>query len=171
VELSLPVVWSDRCLFHEPGAEIWVGVLTPTTETPARAEALRDALDARFVEAESHPDDALLEVHDPELLAYLASVWNEWEAAGLPGDPGQDSVVPYVFAHAALGTRRPPAAVWAKLGVDAAADDPESPLQVSAAGFRNAGAPTVVVQEGGCDLERLGPLVRETMLGLEEGRL
>ena len=32
------------------------------------------------------------------------------------------------------------------------------------------GVPTVVVQEGGYDLERLGPLVRETLLGLEEGR-
>ena len=282
--------------------------------------------------------------HDPELLAYLASAWQEWELAGLPEDPGQNRVVPYVFAHASLGARRPAAAVWAKpgwfaydtmtlvgpgtweaaraavdcaltaaelvlageplayactrppghhvtrgcyggscylnnaaiaaaalrkgvdgpvavldidahhgngtqqifyeepgvltgsvhidpgtgwfphflgfadetaggsnrnlplppgsgdepwlgavaelaawahdaaglvvaLGVDAAADDPESPLQVSAAGFRQAGAilgalgvPTVVVQEGGYDLERLGPLVRETLLGLEEGR-
>ena len=344
MELSLPVVWSDRCLLHEPGAEIWVGVSTAATEIPARAEAIRAALDARFVEAESHPDEALLEVHDPELLAYLASAWDEWEGAGLPEDPGQDRVVPYVFAHAALGVRRPPAAVWAKpgwfaydtmtlvgpgtwkaaraaadaaltavdlvlageplayactrppghhvtraayggscylnnaaiaaaalrkgldgpvavldvdahhgngtqeifydrpdllvgsvhvdpatgwfphflgfadetgegsnrnlplppgagddpwlaavaelvawardaaglvvaLGVDAAADDPESPLQVSAAGYRKAGSllgglgvPTVVVQEGGYDLERLGPLVRATLLGLEEGR-
>lgn len=343
MELSLPVVWSDDCLLHDPGAEIWVGVSTPAAETPARAEAIRGALDARVVEAQPHPDEALLEVHDPELLAYLASGWEEWEAAGLPEDPGQDRVVPYVFAHAGLGARRPPAAVWAKpgwfaydtmtlvgpgtweaaraavdcaltavelvlageplayacarppghhvtrgcyggscylnnaavaaaalrkgvdgpvavldidahhgngtqeifyerndvlvgsvhvdpgtgwfphflgfadesnganrnlplppgsgdepwlaavaelaawardaagvvvaLGVDAAAEDPESPLQVSAAGFRKAGAllgalavPTVVVQEGGYDLERLGPLVRESLLGLEEGR-
>jgi acetoin utilization deacetylase AcuC-like enzyme len=344
VELSLPVVWSDRCLLHEPGAEIWVGVRTPAAETPARAKAIRTALSTRFVDAQPHPDEALLEVHDAELLAYLASAWEEWEAADLPEDPGQDRVVPYVFAHTALGVRRPPAAVWAKpgwfaydtmtlvgpgtweaaraavdcaltavdlvlagepvayactrppghhagracyggscylnnaavaavalrkgldgpvavldvdahhgngtqevfyerpdvlvgsvhvdpgtgwfphflgftdetgdganrnlplppgtgdgpwldavaelvawargaaalvvaLGVDAAAGDPESPLEVSAAGFRAAGAllgalgvPTVVVQEGGYDLERLGPLVRETLLGLEEGR-
>jgi hypothetical protein len=50
VELSLPVVWSDRRLLHELGAEIWVGVSTPATEIPARADAIRDALDARFVE-------------------------------------------------------------------------------------------------------------------------
>jgi hypothetical protein len=30
--------------------------------------------------------------------------------------------------------------------------------------------PTVVVQEGGYDLHHLGELVRETLLGLEEGR-
>ena len=45
------------------------------------------------------------------------------------------------------------------LGVDAAAADPESPLQVTEAGYREAGRvarhqalPTVVVQEGGYDL-------------------
>jgi acetoin utilization deacetylase AcuC-like enzyme len=69
------------------------------------------------------------------------------------------------------------AGVVIALGVDAAAADPESPLEVSAAGFREAGRvpgalgmPTVVVQEGGYDLESLGPLVREALLGLEEGR-
>ena len=62
------------------------------------------------------------------------------------------------------------------LGVDAAAGDPESPLSVSAAGFRRAGRllgglglPTVLVQEGGYDLESLGQLVREVLLGVEEG--
>ena len=32
------------------------------------------------------------------------------------------------------------------------------------------GLPTVVVQEGGYDLDTLGALVLETLLGLEEGR-
>ena len=61
------------------------------------------------------------------------------------------------------------------LGVDAAAGDPESPLRVSAAGFRRAGRllgglalPTVLVQEGGYDLASLGQLVREVLLGVEE---
>jgi Histone deacetylase domain len=112
----MPVVWSDRCLLHEPDAEIWIGVRTPATEVPARIAAIRDSLDARVVEAEVHPNEALLQVHDPELPAYLASAWDEWEAAGLPEDPGQNRVVPYVFAHAALGARRAPAAVWARPG-------------------------------------------------------
>jgi acetoin utilization deacetylase AcuC-like enzyme len=62
------------------------------------------------------------------------------------------------------------------LGVDAAAGDPESPLNGSASGFRRAGRllgalglPTVLVQEGGYDLETLGQLVREVLLGIEEG--
>jgi acetoin utilization deacetylase AcuC-like enzyme len=335
----MPVVWSDRCLLHEPLAEIWVGVRSPATEIPARAEAIRAALAARLVDAEPQPEEALLAVHDAELLAFLASAWEEWEREGLE----QDRVAPYVFAHRELGARRAPTATWAKpgwfaydtmtligpgtweaaraaadaaltavglvlggepvayactrppghhvtrsayggscylnnaaiaaaalaagldvpvavldvdahhgngtqeifrgrddvltgsvhvdpgagwfphflgfadesgdgnlnltlepgsgdgpwleavsglagwargaaglvvaLGVDAAATDPESPLEVSAAGFREAGRllgglglPTVVVQEGGYDLESLGPLVREALLGLEEGR-
>jgi acetoin utilization deacetylase AcuC-like enzyme len=69
------------------------------------------------------------------------------------------------------------AALVVALGVDAAARDPESPLEVSAAGYREAGRilgalglPTVVVQEGGYDLESIGALVLETLVGLEEGR-
>jgi len=333
----MPVVWSDRCLLHEPAAEIWVGTPTPAAETPARATAILDVLDARVVDAQAHGDASLLAVHDEALLAYLASAWEEWNGAELP----QEQVVPYVFAHRELGARRAPAAVWAKpgwfaydtmtlvgpgtweaaraaadaaltavdlvldgepvayactrppghhvtrsayggscylnnaaiaaaalagagpvavldvdahhgngtqeifrgrsdvctgsvhvdpaegwfphflgfadesdesnlnlplppgsgdgpwleavaelvdwahgtaavvvaLGVDAAAGDPESPLQVTPAAFREAGrlvgslgVPTVVVQEGGYDLSTIGVLVRETLLGLEAGR-
>jgi hypothetical protein len=115
VELSRPVVWSDRCLLHEPKAENWVDVRTPATEVSARITAIRDTLDAPVVDAEPHPDDALLQG--------------------------------------------------------------ESPLEASERAFRSAGAllgglglPTVVVQEGGYDLQRIGPLVREALLGLEGGR-
>jgi acetoin utilization deacetylase AcuC-like enzyme len=113
----MPVVWSDRCLLHEPGGEIWVGVRTPAAETPERATAILEALEARIVEPEPHPDDALRRVHDPEFLAYLESAWEGWSAAGLPDDPGQDRVVPYVFAHGGLGTALAvPEAVWARPG-------------------------------------------------------
>ena len=61
------------------------------------------------------------------------------------------------------------------LGVDAAAADPESPLQVTAAGYRDAGRilgalglPTVVVQEGGYDLDTIGRLVVSTLAGFAE---
>jgi len=60
------------------------------------------------------------------------------------------------------------------LGVDAAAGDPESPLEVTPGGYREAGRllaalglPTVVVQEGGYDLATIGELVVETLAGLE----
>ncbi len=56
------------------------------------------------------------------------------------------------------------------LGVDAAADDPESPLRVTEAGYEAAGVllsdlgmPTALVQEGGYHLPTLGPLVAATL--------
>src|SRR3954470_15676473 len=63
------------------------------------------------------------------------------------------------------------------LGVDAAAGDPESPLRVTTEGYRSAGRlvgalgrPTVVVQEGGYDLSRIGELVLAFLQGVEESR-
>ena len=57
-------------------------------------------------------------------------------------------------------------ALVVSLGVDAAADDPESPLEVTEDGYREAGrlvgstgVPAVVVQEGGYHLPTLGGLV------------
>ena len=76
-----------------------------------------------------------------------------------------------------VGWARGASALVVALGVDAASGDPESPLVVSGAAFRDAGRllgtlalPTVVVQEGGYDLDTIGELVRETLVGLEEGR-
>ena len=120
--LSLPVVWSDRCRLHEPGGEIWLGLRTAGTEVAARTDAILSALraqGARVVEAERHPDAALEAVHDRPLLDFLADSYEDWTDAGLDRDPGQDRVVPYVFAHSALMRGRAPtvpAAVWAKPG-------------------------------------------------------
>jgi acetoin utilization deacetylase AcuC-like enzyme len=64
-------------------------------------------------------------------------------------------------------------AVVLSLGVDAAAADPESPLQVSADGYRAAGeligavAPVAVIQEGGYDLNSLGQYVLAVLLGVQ----
>lgn len=120
--LSIPLVWSDEHRLHEPDAEIWVGVRTPAAEVPARAVAIRAALvgaGAELVAAVCHDDDALEAVHDQGLLAFLASAWQEWETAGLPADPGQNRVVPYIFPHPGLmGGLEPllPAATWARPG-------------------------------------------------------
>ncbi len=75
-------------------------------------------------------------------------------------------------------------AVVVSLGVDAALDDPESPLRVSADGYRRAGeligrlgsggsggagGAVVAVQEGGYDLPSLGGLVVAALTGLRAG--
>jgi len=62
------------------------------------------------------------------------------------------------------------------LGVDAWRNDPESPLQVSIDGYTRAGSllgqlgiPTVIVQEGGYDLDALGDLVAGFLDGFQRG--
>jgi acetoin utilization deacetylase AcuC-like enzyme len=114
-----PFVWSEDCLRHEPEAEVWVGVRTPATEVPARAVAIHGSLvaaGAPEVAATAHDDSALLAVHDPALVEFLRTTWDEWSAAALPSD----RIVPYVFARPELtGGREPatPAAVWARPGL------------------------------------------------------
>jgi acetoin utilization deacetylase AcuC-like enzyme len=61
------------------------------------------------------------------------------------------------------------------LGVDAGAGDPNAPLTVTEAGFREAGQrlgslalPAVFVQEGGYVLDTIGALVRATLEGFED---
>jgi acetoin utilization deacetylase AcuC-like enzyme len=71
-----------------------------------------------------------------------------------------------------------PEAVVVSLGVDAAADDPESPLRVTADGYRRSGAlirelgvPIVAVHEGGYHLPTLGALTVATLAGLTDDQL
>jgi acetoin utilization deacetylase AcuC-like enzyme len=89
---------------------------------------------------------------------------------------GDDPWLEAVAELAVWARERGAAALVVPLGVDAAGGDPESPLAVTAAGFRAAGRvlgglglPTVVVQEGGYDLESIGELVCEALEGIEEG--
>src|SRR4051794_37707922 len=101
MSLDITMVWSADVLRHLPDAEIWVGVRTPGTEVPERAEVLRAAVraaGAREVPAESHPEDVLHRVHDSALTAWLRAAWDLWVEAGFDHDPGQDRVVPYMFA-------------------------------------------------------------------------
>lgn len=111
------MVWSEDCLLHVPGGEVWVGIHTPGTELPERLEAIRDCLTAGghpFVPATVHGDEPVLAVHDAALLEYLAHAYTGWVAAGFPDDPGQDRVVGYLFPTpgllAGLPLRTPTAA-------------------------------------------------------------
>ena len=113
---------------------------------------------------------------------FLGFAGEDGEGAGaganrnLPLAPGSGDG-PWVAAVQELADwARGARALVVALGVDAAAGDPESPLAVTADGFRAAGRalgalglPTVVVQEGGYDLATIGGLVRAALDGTEAG--
>jgi acetoin utilization deacetylase AcuC-like enzyme len=121
--LQTPVVWSDACLRHQPKGEVWVGVTIEGTEVPERANVIRKTLEAAgadIVTATEHSDDVLLSVHSPELVDWMRSSSQEWDAAGFPEEPGQDRVVPYVFPTNAFLDGMPmrrPTAVHGRAGM------------------------------------------------------
>jgi acetoin utilization deacetylase AcuC-like enzyme len=92
-------------------------------------------------------------------------------AEGTPDQPWLAAVDQIADAVAAHGST----ALVVSLGVDAAAADPESPLEVTHDGYETAGRrlaalglPTVAVQEGGYHLDTLGDLVAVSLCGLAE---
>ncbi len=88
------------------------------------------------------------------------------------GDAGWLAALDVLCAEAG---RRGIDATVVSLGLDAAAADPESPLQVTSAGYRGAGerlgrlGPAVLIQEGGYDLTSLGGLVVAVLTGAAAG--
>jgi acetoin utilization deacetylase AcuC-like enzyme len=121
--LGVPVVWSEDCLRHDPGGEVWLGQRDQGTELPERAlvilETLR-AAGARVLPADRHEPADLHSVHDPALVDHLATIWASWEAAGYVSEYGRDRVVPYLFPTAAMLAgipASPPAAVHGRVGL------------------------------------------------------
>jgi acetoin utilization deacetylase AcuC-like enzyme len=100
--MTLTAVWSDASRSHDPSGEVWLGLPIEGDETPARAMAMKKAIDdlgLPIVEPSRHEDGAITAIHDPGMLDYLRSAHELWLAAGYDLEPGQDYVVPYAFRH------------------------------------------------------------------------
>jgi acetoin utilization deacetylase AcuC-like enzyme len=121
-QYAVPVVWSPQTRLHDPRNEVWVGVATEGTERAQRVDANLDALRAGghdLVEATVQPDEALLEVHEPELLEFLRTAADRWAAGPYRDLVGQERVVPYLFPTPAMTAglpTRPAVAVHAEAG-------------------------------------------------------
>ena len=121
-QYAAPVVWSPTTRDHDPKHEVWVGVATVGTEVAERVDTILEALRPaghRIVEADTHPDDVLLSVHDAGLLDFLATSWLRWAQGPYVELVGQDRVVPYLFPTPAMTgglPTRPPVAVHVEAG-------------------------------------------------------
>jgi acetoin utilization deacetylase AcuC-like enzyme len=77
--------WDERQRLHAPEKELHNGAFVPFAESPARADALLAALGP--VEAPADFGEApLRRVHSALYLDFLKGAWDEWRAAGRPGD-------------------------------------------------------------------------------------
>jgi acetoin utilization deacetylase AcuC-like enzyme len=105
----MQVVYSAEHRRHDPATEIESGQAIPQREAPERAERIRARLgaDGRFTFAapSEHGTPPIEAVHDPAMVAFLATAWDELRAAGEPPEP-----VPDTFLHVAVrdGMGRPP---------------------------------------------------------------
>lgn len=94
----------------------------PGDEVPERVDRILAALSGpgfQTTEAVAHDDSVLYAVHDPAFVHHLATVHAEWMRSEIPGLVGQDRVVPYMFATAAMLDGIPgriPRAVHARAG-------------------------------------------------------
>lgn len=116
------VVWSPDTRLHEPKGEMWVGVPNPGDEVPERVDLILDACRRAGLEpvlATRHDETILEQVHVPRFLHHLATIHDDWMHSEIPGLVGQDRVVPYMFATAAMLDGLPgrlPRAVHARAG-------------------------------------------------------
>lgn len=116
----MKVVYTLRHRSHHPRYELENGALQEPFEHPGRAEIIRSALAAdgsfEFVAPDEWGIDPIEAVHDPGLVAFLETAWEQYQQAnGFTHD-----VVPDLFTLPALregmGPATEPTAIGARLG-------------------------------------------------------
>jgi acetoin utilization deacetylase AcuC-like enzyme len=115
----LRVVYSPAHALHDPEHEVESGVPVATYEVPARADAIREALEADggfVIEGPAgHGPSPIEAVHDPGMVRFVAEAWSDRStAAPVP------QLVPDTFLHPAIregmGPLAEPASPLARLG-------------------------------------------------------
>lgn len=81
------LVFDERQLAHAPETELHNGAFVPHAESAERARGILGAIGAT-VPASDHGEAAIAAVHDAEYLDFLKCAWDEWQAAGRPGEAG-----------------------------------------------------------------------------------
>lgn len=108
-------ILSPRHAAHAGNVELDAGAILPAYEMPSRAEIIKARIAEVGLGPITEPDEhglaTAIKVHDPAYLAFLPTVWPEWEKAGRGG-----TAMPYVFPTRGLRGDVPPQAIEAKLG-------------------------------------------------------
>jgi acetoin utilization deacetylase AcuC-like enzyme len=98
----MQVVHSPLQAGHEVPSEVAMGRPIAPYETSARARSILDALgsDARFIfrEPDRFDAEAITAVHEPAMVRYLETAWDEWRRGGT----GEEAIVPDTILMPAL---------------------------------------------------------------------
>ena len=85
------IFWDPRQFAHAPTIEMHNGRIEPCSETPARAQAILDAV-GPTERPSDHGEEPILRVHPAPYVAFLKAAYTDWAAAGRTGD-----ALPYAF--------------------------------------------------------------------------
>ena len=106
-------IFSEHHAHHAPTGELVGGVFRPPFEAPQRAEAVRAFLLAheggQFVGEEAlrppqdYGEEPILAVHDADYVAFLRTIWEEWQASGRKGE-----VLPTIWPSRSMPGRTVP---------------------------------------------------------------
>lgn len=131
------VVYSSSHLLHNPDTEVQFGVPIPMYEVPARAEAIRRALEADggfgLGPPTTHGTEAIEAVHEPAMVRYLAEAWSDWRRAfttpqAIPGSQEPNN------HNGAPGRKRGPFPQLAGLAGSTRSGPESRPIQATDAG-------------------------------------
>src|SRR5512138_3416048 len=102
---AMQVFHSESHRKHDPPFEVIDGgQRAPYMENPRRMDsivsALRETAWAEFVEPQKLPMGAILAVHSPDYIEFLASAWQQWLAAYPENrqSPADAALLPATFA-------------------------------------------------------------------------
>jgi acetoin utilization deacetylase AcuC-like enzyme len=104
------VVYSPDHALHDTPTGTWVGVQIDGDEAPERIEIIRHTLAEAghpVVSSVTHDETILHQVHDPEMVRYMAGAVDAWYQAGYQDEVGQTQVTAYAFPLAKMLGGRP----------------------------------------------------------------
>lgn len=98
----MKAAYSPRHAAHEPRRELALGAAEPAHEIPARAEAIRAALDEdggfEWLEVREHGLGPIEAVHDATMVRFVERAWRDWQR----WFPEGEEAIPWTFALPSL---------------------------------------------------------------------
>jgi acetoin utilization deacetylase AcuC-like enzyme len=109
---TISVITSEAHRSHDPEFDIYSGSLVGRFEVPERVDRIRQALAGgpyEMAEPTTHGIEAVLRIHNPDLVEFLATAWQDYIAE----IPTPQAVIGEMFNHAGvvegMPVGRPPA--------------------------------------------------------------